>query len=505
MCGITSFSGFKNMKANPMALKFLLLYNETRGQDAMGFYSLESGIVKKSGKPRELLGEEKFKIPLTNQFLGHVRAVSSGGNGDERSHPFQHGNIILAMNGTLTNHFDLANNLYKIDHSKIYVDSDYLCAMLNKTQSKEPFEKIKGSCACVYIDTNTNKMYVYRNDDRPLFKGFLEEGMYISSTEESLKAIECSKIEEFPKDVLHEIVNGFIIKTYNVKRWVDPIVTTPIRNTIYNNTLKKTFRRLDVGWGGKDTLKGKWLSPVVTFILHNSAVFNEERRYLVMEESLDSEIAEYNMYSDYSFATTVEVFHPETNKIYTTSLSRFKELEPIIEKNDYCLVTKNIVTSDDKIFAKKGELVVVDSVLIQGFYTKVEVRRYATSDICILSNGVKDLIRWATPIEWKEWVDANVKNKMSKNLEKPNTFKVLTEEEIYEQTLIDKSKKIEFFNDFLNFFFVELNDHITDLDHSISDVYEQSLISKIKVLTKFFNKEKEEYSVKEEEEIENGG
>jgi hypothetical protein len=217
MCGIAAYSGPKDSLLNEDKLKLLLYMNQERGKDSLGFYTRELGVVKKLGLPENIMSNKEFKIEGKGMFIGHVRAATSGAKTEKNSHPFEHGNIVLVMNGTLTNHWDLCreNDLKPVDFD---VDSDVLTALINKYQSKTPLTKIKGGCAIVYTDKNTGKMYCYRNSDRPLYRGKFEDSMYISSTDISLKLIGCTDVKEFKENFLYEIEDGHVVNQWMVKR-----------------------------------------------------------------------------------------------------------------------------------------------------------------------------------------------------------------------------------------------------------------------------------------------
>lgn len=480
-CGLIGFSGFKDKKINPLIAKFLLLHNESRGQDAMGLYSKESGVIKESGKPRELLTKEKFKIPVTNQFIGHVRSASSGGNGDDRAHPFKQGNIVLAMNGTITNHYTLATN-YGIDTKLIWVDSDYLCAMLNKTQTKEPLSKIDGSCACIYIDTNTDKMYVYRNIDRPLFKGYLEEGMYISSTKESLEAVECTKIVEFKPDNLYEIVDGAVTNTFKVKRWVEPTV---VRNnsfsngtTTYNSVDRKWYKKLLLTMMNKPYLVGEWLEPKNTLYTSDGAEFKTGYRYLVTADS-----------TVFTGVMDVQVFNPDKGKSYPLHMFRFKEEVPEFESQDCVFATTRILIDNDitNVFCEKGHMLIITSILHTSKGKEVHVKKADDfSSTCYFRNNYENWIRVATVNEATDWRIENIGNKITTNLQLPAVPKktVDTEEVKYRKEL--ESVVHETYDDFVTTFTTNLDALIEDLELTASGLFEIELINKMKILSNYY-------------------
>ncbi len=483
MCGIIGYSGFKDSSANPMVLKFLILYNEIRGQDAMGFYSKESGIIKKEGKPRDLLGKEEFKIPTTNQFIGHVRAASSGGNGDDKAHPFQQGNIVLAMNGTISNHWTLCGE-YGIDTKPLWVDSDYLCAMLNKTQNKEPLTKIDGGCACVYIDTKTDVMYVYRNVERTLYKGYLEEGMYISSTKESLESVNCTKIEEFKQDRLYEIVNGSIVKTYNVKRYVKP-VTTSVTNynnitSYYDSYSHRSYKKVELNFMGKASLVGQWLQPTRSFINAAGASYDQDKRYLVIKDD------------GYVAPMQITVFNPILGRGTICQMINFSDRIPVLEKDDYVFAIQDITLQSGKHFCKQGHMLVIEGIESKNGVYKIHVRVADGDATCYFDKDCFRYIRAITNEErdewWTEYSSESVKEYLKENIKPviqlPEAPVKLTHVQEFAKLLDDK--KLDSYDDLVDTIIDNMNEQITDLESFGVDSYTEQIIDKMKVIMKYF-------------------
>lgn len=212
MCGLTGFSS--KASANTDKLALLMYHNSVkRGEDNTGFYTPEEGVKKDNIKAEEFLA--KNPITKCHTFIGHVRKSSVGGKLAECSHPFEEDNLVLAHNGTLTGYIALATTR-GIPHASYKVDSQVLAKALDQ-DSKEgdkfkTLSEFEGPAALLFSDKRfKNILYAYTNGQRPLFYGYIDQSMYISSTEESLKLIQAQEITAFKKCVLYTIKFGKIV------------------------------------------------------------------------------------------------------------------------------------------------------------------------------------------------------------------------------------------------------------------------------------------------------
>jgi hypothetical protein len=209
-CGVIGFSGFKGKTFDPVKIAYLLYHNSVeRGKDSTGIYTPEVGIIKDSDNAEKFLIANK--LAPSSLFIGHVRSATVGVKSKNNAHPFRAGNIIGVHNGTLLNHWSLALKR-DIPTADINVDSEVIIKCLNHDQNPKIFSEIDGAAAVLFTDTNEqdNTLYAFRNNDRPLYRGVSDEGMYISSLEETLKIIRCTKIEEFKENNLYTIKLGKI-------------------------------------------------------------------------------------------------------------------------------------------------------------------------------------------------------------------------------------------------------------------------------------------------------
>lgn len=249
-CGLVGFSGEGN--ASPDKLKILMLWNFfERGRDATGIYNPKQGLVKSAHDVRSYMKE--LSDIDDNLFIGHVRASTVGGNVTKNAHPFHIGNVIMAHNGTLIEFTALSKELgMKIRDWD--VDSQILAYGLNKFSGFEVLNMFLGAAALLWVDKRRpGRLLAYRNKERPLYRGKREEGMYISSIEESLEAIGCDNIKEFTENNVYSINNGkveFLSKTHPK---VKPVVT-------YAQT-SLGFSREELHWLDPTEFKDTWVKP----------------------------------------------------------------------------------------------------------------------------------------------------------------------------------------------------------------------------------------------------
>lgn len=206
MCGLIGFSGSEEF--DPQKIQLLILANMTRGVHATGIYN-KGEITKEAVDAIEFLS--KNKIEPSNLFIGHDRAATVGNKANSKNaHPFKYNSTIGVHNGTLKNHWDLARDAGKT-YKDFDVDSQILVYLLSIQDNFEVLREFDGAAAVIWHDEEIkDRLYVFRNSERPLFRGMSEEGMYISSIEDSLKIIGCNNIQSFKTEYLYVIENGEI-------------------------------------------------------------------------------------------------------------------------------------------------------------------------------------------------------------------------------------------------------------------------------------------------------
>lgn len=232
-CGLIGFSGGYSFDIDK--IKLLFMYNESRGSDSCGYYT-ESGkdtslLKKKVGKASALLVTED--MVGSKILIGHTRKSTMGTVNEINAHPFKYSNVAGAHNGVLTNHYYMADTR-NLEGSEWNIDSQVLYRSMEKdiklgklTAGGEPLAYTKviqdyaGGAALVF-SLNDGKLYCYHDKDRPLFHGRIKisgkVGTYVSSIKESLIAIGCSKVREFPEEMVYVFENGNLKETVKIER-----------------------------------------------------------------------------------------------------------------------------------------------------------------------------------------------------------------------------------------------------------------------------------------------
>ena len=244
MCGLIGYSG---NGFDPLKIKILFLYNENRGKDSCGVYTSKNlHIEKQIGKVSEEM-LSKIKLSSSNVLIGHTRNKTIGNITIENTHPFlikKEKYIIGAHNGTIENFSDLKRKYEDFNIKHLEIDSKLIFEYLSQNSDYNILGEITGGIAVLFSDLQDKKiLYCYRNNDRPLFRGYIKnDGLYFSSIKKSLEAIECQSIKEIGKNVLYTIKNGKIVNTIRIK--TNPYKHKYILPAINDNTSSFSNRKI---------------------------------------------------------------------------------------------------------------------------------------------------------------------------------------------------------------------------------------------------------------------
>jgi len=206
-CGMVGFSGVENFDSDK--IKILLLANMTRGIHSTGMYN-NGKIIKETGDAIDFLHLHKL-VPET-MFFGHDRFATIGAKDADNAHPFEFGDIVGQHNGTLKNHWALLRE-HDLEYKDYDVDSQVLISLIDKDQKNlSVLQEFEGAAALIWHNKNfPNRIYCFRNIERPLFRGKINKNMYISSIEESLDIIGCTDIQSFKENYVYAIESGEIL------------------------------------------------------------------------------------------------------------------------------------------------------------------------------------------------------------------------------------------------------------------------------------------------------
>lgn len=174
MCGLVGIAG--NMYLGDTKTFTNLLYLDWfRGKHSTGVGLIkkkdEHSLLKEVGHPFTLYennpdvfeyqGGIKSTVNL-KALIGHNRAATRGAVTKENAHPFAHGDIVGAHNGTLR----VTN---KLDHFEEFeVDSEALIWNIAE-HGPDILNQVSGAWALTWYNQAEEKMYFIRNHERPLY------------------------------------------------------------------------------------------------------------------------------------------------------------------------------------------------------------------------------------------------------------------------------------------------------------------------------------------------
>jgi len=179
----------------------LLMCDSVRGLDSTGAFGIHKNKQAKAFKvaaaPTEMFRCEEWgdfrnkAISSMTTLVGHNRSATRGAVNSENAHPFHEGNIMLVHNGTLHNHKDF--------NKDVEVDSHAITHAFNERPAKEVLKEINGAFTFVWYDRRVGRLFIARNNERPLAYVETSSNIIFASEGPMLDWILGRKSSTFPK------------------------------------------------------------------------------------------------------------------------------------------------------------------------------------------------------------------------------------------------------------------------------------------------------------------
>lgn len=389
MCGLLGFIGA--IPPESEKLRLLMLYNALeRGKDSTGIYTPSGGVQKTIQSPIHFLKYNDL-ITLDNLFIGHVRSATIGTVKKDNAHPFQYGKTVLVHNGTLRHVYPFLEKIGK-SYSDFNVDSEILCYAIERYGEKLDFlTEIDGAIAIVWTNTDRpNELKCFRNYERPLYYGFIEKNVYLSSIEDSLDIIGCEKVKEIDTNTIYTFNSEGVITKQKLK----------VKNTyvhVYNNDM--VFSNANKDAISLYTLRNHWLQICSDQYHYQKKVFTKGKWYLCTDV-------------DYQSGYRITLLGDDDclygNSKHNIDYEHFK-----INRNDYVMCMSTVTfKKTKKVFAETGDIIKCTIIYTDGDITGTNIRTNESAIVPI------NCIRKATKEEVEKYLNKANKNCKVKNKSK---------------------------------------------------------------------------------------
>lgn len=152
------------------------------------------GYMDELLKPARPKNWNQRSIDAPGIMVGHNRAATTGKIDLQSAHPFRVGRILMIHNGTLDTY---QNGLreegkdlsWEDGNGKVHpvpdVDSAWIAYNMNKYGIQDTLERIEGSFCVIAVDLQEGKLYMARNEQRPL-RYFQRAGVLHFGSEDSI-------------------------------------------------------------------------------------------------------------------------------------------------------------------------------------------------------------------------------------------------------------------------------------------------------------------------------
>lgn len=224
MCGLVGVLGNAGRDMVKM-FSVMLQVDVIRGWDSTGVAAIgrkKVHVLKEVGTPQFLMSGQDWTNLVEGThvmnshvcLLGHNRAATQGKVTDENAHPFKHGHITLAHNGSL----NTVHSINVPDKPRTFeTDSESIAWSLFHKGIDWTWPRVHGAAALTWWDNRAKTLNLITNGKRPLFFAYDEKKkrllyaskpwMILAGFQEALEKME-GKIHEVPVDTLHTFKVG---------------------------------------------------------------------------------------------------------------------------------------------------------------------------------------------------------------------------------------------------------------------------------------------------------
>lgn len=172
MCGLVGVISDQMIMSDVKVFHQLLLADVMRGVHSTGYCAVEEktgdAVVRKKAVPSyDFLDMSRMTDKMDTMqraLLGHNRHATQGASGSSNNaHPFEHGDIVLMHNGSLSSRRGLAGKGFAVDSEQIA----YTFSVAD--DPKKIISELHGAFALVWYDKRDCCIRIVRNSQRPLW------------------------------------------------------------------------------------------------------------------------------------------------------------------------------------------------------------------------------------------------------------------------------------------------------------------------------------------------
>jgi predicted glutamine amidotransferase len=233
MCGLVGIVSNNLIHGDKKVFTTLLYLDQLRGKHSTGVCAVnntkEVAVYKRALEASDYLQLTGCDNVLTHSnrlLMGHNRYATVGAKDDNNSHPFTHGDITLAHNGTLTNKSDVIDK-----EAKKYfpTDSESITYAMSVEYYQTVLERLEGAYALTWYDKQDNTINFARNEERELYIGYIGTDVVWASEKEMLelaaahhkkplKDVELLPVGEHRMFELNKLEEGYVATKFTPKK-----------------------------------------------------------------------------------------------------------------------------------------------------------------------------------------------------------------------------------------------------------------------------------------------